>query len=128
MIYFINLFAVTMDMKTWCKAGDEGLKTVNIIWIPPNSPESTSSAESSSYSVFFTTDISRKTEEYKYQFGCSLNTTQQSLHEGQLQCSISCQDGLFSSHNFYFILKLTNSSGSYVTGKKSCRFFLTGKL
>ena len=127
MIYFINLFAVTMDMKTWCKAGDEGLKTVNIIWIPPNSPESTSSAESSSYSVFFTTDISRKTEEYKYQFGCSLNTTQQSLQQGQLQCSIS-REGVLFPMSFYFILKLTNSSGSYVTGKKSCRFFLTGKL
>lgn len=116
-----------MDMKTWCKAGDEGLKTVNIIWIPPNSPESTSSAESSSYSVFFTTDTRSKPEEYEYQFGCSLNTTQQSLQQGQLQCSISREGGLFPM-SFYFILKLTNSSGSYVTGKKSCRFFLTGKL
>lgn len=112
---------VTMDMKTWCEAGDEGFKTVNIIWIPPNSPESTSSVESRSYSVFFTTDIWRKTE---YQFGCSLNTTQQSLQQGQLQCSISCEGALFPL-NFYFILKMTNSSGSYVTGKKSCRLLGT---
>lgn len=114
-----------MDMKVWCKAGDEGLKTVNIIWIPPNSPESTSSVESSSYTVFFTTDTWRKTEEY--QFGCSLNTTQQSLQQGQLQCSISCEGGLFPL-SFYFILKLTNSSGSYVSGKKSCRLLGSGKL
>lgn len=113
-----------MDMKAWCEAGDEGFKTVNIIWIPPNSPESTSSVESRSYSVFFTTDIWRKTE---YQFGCSLNTTQQSLQQGQLQCSISCEGGLFPLY-FYFILKMTNSSGSYVTGKKSCRLLRTGKL
>lgn len=112
---------VTMDMKAWCEAGDEGFKTVNIIWIPPNSPESTSSVESRSYSVFFTTDIWRKTE---YQFGCSLNTTQPSLQQGQLQCSISCEGGLFHG-NFYFILKMTNSSGSYVTGEKSCRFVTT---
>lgn len=116
-----------MGMKAWCKAGDEGLKTVNIIWIPPNSPESTSSAESSSYSVFFTTDIWRKPEEYKYQFGCSLNTTQQSLQQGQLQCSISCEGCLFPM-SFYFILKLTNSSGSYVSTKKACRLGTTGKL
>lgn len=108
-----------MDMKTWCEAGDEGLKTVNIIWIPPNSPESTSSVESSSYTVW------RKTEEY--QFGCSLNTTKQSLQQGQLQCSISCEGALFPL-NFYFILKMTNSSGSYVTGKKTCRLLRTGKL
>lgn len=113
-----------MDMKAWCEAGDEGFKTVNIIWIPPNSPESTSSVESRSYSVFFTTDIWRKTE---YQFGCSLNTTQQSLQQGQLQCSISCEGALFPL-NFYFILKMTNFSGSYVTGKKSCRLLGTGKL
>lgn len=112
---------VTMDMKAWCEAGDEGFKTVNIIWIPPNSPESTSSVESRSYSVFFTTDIWRKTE---YQFGCSLNTTQQSLQQGQLQCSISCEGGLFPWY-FYFILKMTNSSGSYVTGEKSCRLVTT---
>ena len=113
-----------MDMKVraWCEAGDEGFKTVNIIWYPPNSPESTSSVESSSYSVFW-----RKTEEYKYQFGCALNTTQQSLQQGQLQCSISCEGDLFPWH-FYFILKMTNSSGSYVTGKKSCRLLRTGKL
>lgn len=116
-----------MKIKVWCKAGDEGFKTVNIIWNPPNSPESTSSAESSSYSVFFTTDIWRKTEEYKYQFGCSLNTTQQSLQQGQLQCSISCEGCLFPM-SFYFILKLTNSSGSYVSRKKACRLVTTGKL
>lgn len=116
-----------MDMKTWCEAGDEGFKTVNIIWIAPNSPESTSSVESSSYTVFFTTNTncSRKTEEY--QFGCSLNTTKQSLQQGQLQCSISCEGALFPL-NFYFILKMTNSSGSYVTGKKTCRLLRTGKL
>ena len=115
-----------MDMKVraWCEAGDEGLKTVNIIWYPPNSPESTSSVESSSYSVFFTSTI---TEEYNYQFGCALNTTQQSLQQGQLQCSISCEGGFFRMY-FYFILKMTNSSGSYVTGKKSCRLLNTGKL
>lgn len=112
-----------MDMKVWCKSGDEGFKTVNIIWIPPNSPESTSSVESSSYSVFFTND----TEEYKYQFGCSLNTTQQSLQQGQLQCSISREGGLFPWY-FYFILKLKNSSGSYVSGRKSCRLVGSGKL
>ena len=129
MIYFINFFTVTMDMKVraWCEAGDEGFKTVNVIWYPPNSPESTSSVESSSYSVFFTSTI---TEEYNYQFGCALNTTQQSLQQGQLQCSISCRScegGLFP-WKFYFILKMTNSSGSYVTGKKSCRLVNTGKL
>lgn len=115
-----------MDMKVraWCEAGDEGFKTVNVIWYPPNSPESTSSVESSSYSVFFTR---RVTEEYKYQFGCALNTTQQSLQQGQLQCSISCEGGFFRMY-FYFILKMTNSSGSYVTGKKSCRLVNTGKL
>lgn len=114
-----------MDMKAWCEAGDEGFKTVNIIWIPPNSPESTSSVESRSYSVFFNTNFSRETEEY--QFGCSLNTTKKSLQQGQLQCSISCEGALFPL-NFYFILKVTNSSGSYVTGKKSCRLLGTGKL
>ena len=115
-----------MDMKAWCEAGDEGFKTVNIIWIPPNSPESTSSVESSSYTVFFTnnTNPRRKTEEY--QFGCSLNTTKKSLQQGQLQCSISCEGGLFPLY-FYFILKMTNSSGSYVTGEKSCRLVTTGK-
>lgn len=116
-----------MDMKAWCEAGDEGFKTVNIIWIPPNSPESTSSVESSSYTVFFTNNTNpwRKTEEY--QFGCSLNTTKKSLQQGQLQCSISCEGALFP-WNFYFILKMTNSSGSYVTGKKTCRLLRTGKL
>lgn len=113
-----------MDMKVWCKAANKGFKMVNVIWLPPNSPEGTSSVESSSYTVFFTTDILGKTEEY--QFGCSLDTTQQSLQQVQLQCSISSEDGF--PWSFYFILKMTNSSGSYVTRKKSCRLVTSGKL
>ena len=116
----MNFFADSIKVNMKCRCRADGFKTVNIIWLPL--PQD----QDSNYNVYFSTDTDPhlKTEP-EYQFGCTVNTTQQSLPQNELQCSITSQT-LFPL-SFFFILELTNSSGVYVTETKTCRL-ASGKL
>ena len=115
----MNFFVDAIEVKMRCRCGADGFKTVNIIWLPL--PQD----QDSNYRVYFSTDIDPHLKTEQFQFGCTVNTTQQSLPQNELQCSITSQT-LFP-FSFYFILKMTNSSGVYVSGRKTCRLARSGR-
>jgi len=109
--------AATVDMK--CKCYAVGLKFVNIVWEPlPQDPES--SLKPSYYRVFFCTSWSCNSlvQAGQYHLGCTLNTTQQSLKQKELQCRIAGET-LFPL-SFYFILEMRNVSGVFISRRKTC--------
>ena len=102
-----------------CKCYAVGLKFVNIVWESlPQEPES--SLKPSYYRVFFCTSWSCNSLDQagQYELGCTLNTTQQSLKQKELQCRIAGKSLL--PHSFYFILEMRNVSGVFISRRKTC--------
>lgn len=120
-----------------CRCNSIGFKTVNIIWEPlPQDPNFFS--EPVYYRVFFCTDTSHScdignfNQGGNYHLGCTLNTSAHPhsvSQQSKLKCSISrTGDKLFDPHGFYFILEMRNSSGVFISRKKTCRLAINGKL
>lgn len=119
-----------------CRCNSIGFKTVNIIWEPlPQEP--TSFLEPVYYRVFFCTyaphncDISNLNQGGHYHLGCTLNTSanlQSVSQQSKLECSISPSgDTLFDPYGFHFIVEMRNSSGVFISRKKTCRLAANGK-
>ena len=111
-----------------CRCNAVGLKFVNIFWQPlPQDPDSF--FEPSYYRVFFCTSSSCNDsldQTGQYQLGCTLNTTQKSLKQKELQCKIGGYT-LFPLQ-FNFILEMRNSTGIFVSKKESCRLVMNSKF
>lgn len=105
-----------------CKA-TAGFKDVDIIWRTLVQKNSSSLVN---YRTFYcTADLDCKSPpNEQYQLGCTLNTTQHSLQK-ELQCRIT-KESLFPNQ-FYFIVELRNSSGVFISRKKTCRLVAKGK-
>ncbi|XP_044172768.1 receptor-type tyrosine-protein phosphatase F-like isoform X2 [Acropora millepora] len=125
-----NETAVQVDMN--CRCNSIGFKTVNINWEPLHQ-EPTSFFEPVYYRVFFCTyaphmhncDISNLNQGGHYHLGCTLNTSanlQSVSQQSKLECSISPSgDTLFDPYGFHFIVEMRNSSGVFISRKKTCR-------
>ena len=121
-----NSFAVAATVDMNCKCYAVGLKFVNIVWEPlPQDPES--SLQPSYYRVFFCTSWSCNSlvQAGQYHLGCTLNTTQQSLKQKELQCRIAGET-LFPL-SFYFILEMRNVSGVFISRRKTCRLHVLNR-
>ncbi|KAK2563889.1 hypothetical protein P5673_012897 [Acropora cervicornis] len=129
-----NETAVHVDMN--CRCNSIGFKTVNIIWEPlPQEP--TSFFEPVYYRVFFcpygphNCDISNLNQGGHYHLGCTLNTSanlQSVSQQSKLECSISHSgDTLFYPYGFHFIVEMRNSSGVFISCKKTCHLAINAK-
>ncbi|XP_074609534.1 uncharacterized protein LOC141863726 isoform X2 [Acropora palmata] len=129
-----NETAVHVDMN--CRCNSIGFKTVNIIWEPlPQEP--TSFFEPVYHRVFFcpygphNCDISNLNQGGHYHLGCTLNTSanlQSVSQQSKLECSISHSgDTLFYPYGFHFIVEMRNSSGVFISCKKTCHLAINAE-
>lgn len=114
--------STTVNMNCRCNA--VGFKFVNIIW-QPLVQEDKFPFEPSYYRVFFCTSpqcSETVNPQGHYQLGCTLNSTHR--HSGsqlkELECTIKSQT-LFDPYGFSFLVEKRNSSGVFISHKKTCR-------